>query len=84
MSEEITNPEQVTAPVETPGEAPKPRRTRTRKMAVEQPVAADTGGFVTNGSGTLVDLYMDSYGECTQWGKRNVTIYVISWGNGRV
>ena len=42
--------------------------------------AADTGGFVTNGSGTLVDLYMDSYGECTQWGKRNVTIYVISWG----
>ena len=26
--------------------------------------AADTGGFVTNGSGTLVDLYMDSYGEC--------------------
>ena len=43
--------------------------------------AADTGGFVTNGSGTLVDLYMDSYGECTQWGKRNVTIYVISWGN---
>ncbi len=46
--------------------------------------AADTGGFVTNGSGTLVDLYMDSYGECTRWGKRNVTIYVISWGNGRV
>ena len=46
--------------------------------------AADTGGFVTNGSGTLVDLYMDSYGECTQWVKRNVTIYVISWGNGRV
>lgn len=46
--------------------------------------AADTGGFVTNGSGTLVDLYMDSYGECTQWGKRNVTIYVISWGNGSV
>ncbi|MBR5753533.1 MAG: G5 domain-containing protein [Clostridia bacterium] len=46
--------------------------------------AADTGGFVTNGSGTLVDLYMDSNAECTQWGRRNVTIYVISWGNGRV
>lgn len=41
--------------------------------------AADTGGFVTNGSGTLVDLYMDSEGECRQWGRRNVTIYVISW-----
>ncbi len=47
-------------------------------------IAADTGGFVTNGSGTLVDLYMDSHGECVQWGKRNVTIYVISWGNGKV
>ena len=43
LSEEITNPEQVTAPVETPEEAPKPRRTRTRKVAAEkaaeQPVA---------------------------------------------
>lgn len=47
-------------------------------------IAADTGGFVTNGSGTLVDLYMDSHGECVQWGRRNVTIYVISWGNGKV
>lgn len=46
--------------------------------------AADTGGFVTNGSGTLVDLYMDTNAECIQWGRRNVTIYVISWGNGRV
>ena len=42
--------------------------------------AADTGGFVTNGSGTLVDLYMDSEAQCRQWGRRNVTIYVISWG----
>ena len=46
--------------------------------------AADTGGFVTNGSGTLVDLYMDTNAQCRQWGRRNVTIYVISWGNGRV
>ncbi len=46
--------------------------------------AADTGGFVTNGSGTLVDLYMDTEGQCRQWGRRNVTIYVVSWGNGRV
>lgn len=45
--------------------------------------AEDTGGFVTNGSGTMVDLYMDTYGECTRWGKRPVTIYVISWGNGK-
>lgn len=47
-------------------------------------IAADTGGFVTNGSGTLVDLYMDTQGECVNWGRRNVTIYVISWGNGKV
>ena len=47
-------------------------------------IAADTGGFVTNGSGTIVDLYMDTNAQCRQWGRRNVTIYVISWGNGRV
>lgn len=47
-------------------------------------IAADTGGFVTNGSGTLVDLYMDTHAQCVNWGRRNVTIYVISWGNGRV
>lgn len=42
--------------------------------------AADTGGFVHNGSGTLVDLYMDTNAQCVQWGRRNVTIYVLSWG----
>lgn len=47
-------------------------------------IAADTGGFVTNGSGTLVDLYMDTDAQARQWGRRNVTIYVISWGNGKV
>ncbi|MBQ8063366.1 MAG: 3D domain-containing protein, partial [Clostridia bacterium] len=47
-------------------------------------IAADTGGFVTNGSGTLVDLYMDTQAQCVNWGRRNVTIYVLSWGNGRV
>lgn len=47
-------------------------------------IAADTGGFVSNGSGTIVDLYMDTHAQCRQWGRRNVTIYVISWGNGRV
>ncbi len=46
-------------------------------------VAADTGGFARQGS-AVVDLYMDTNAECCQWGRRNVTIYVISWGNGRV
>ena len=45
--------------------------------------AADTGGFAVKGS-ALVDLYMDTQSECIQWGRRDVTIYVISWGNGKV
>lgn len=47
-------------------------------------IAADTGGFAYNGSGTVVDVYMDTYSECCQWGSRQVTIYVLSWGSGRV
>ena len=46
-------------------------------------IAADTGGFVSN-SNTVVDLYMNSQSECVQWGRRNVTIYVLEWGNGTV
>ncbi|HPZ00803.1 MAG TPA: 3D domain-containing protein, partial [Clostridiales bacterium] len=42
-------------------------------------IAADTGGFVHN-SNTVVDLYMNSNAQCTQWGRRNVVIYVLSWG----
>lgn len=40
-------------------------------------VAADTGGFVWNGSGTTVDLYMYSYNDCVNFGRRNVEIYVL-------
>mgnify|MGYP000047828196 FL=1 len=47
-------------------------------------IAADTGGFATNGSGIVVDLFMDTLGECRQWGSREVCIYVLKWGNGRV
>jgi len=45
-------------------------------------IAADTGGFVWNGSGITIDLYFDTYGECVQWGSKEVRIYVLSWGNG--
>lgn len=41
-------------------------------------VASDTGGFVTN-SNTVVDLYMNTYSECVTFGRRNVTIYVLSY-----
>ncbi len=40
-------------------------------------IAADTGGFVTNGTNTVVDVYLDTYDECIQWGRRNVNIYVL-------
>lgn len=40
-------------------------------------IAADTGGFTWNGSGTLVDLYFNSEAECFQFGRRAVTIYVL-------
>ncbi len=40
-------------------------------------VAADTGGFATNGSGTLVDLYMNSYSDCVNFGRRTVEVYIL-------
>ncbi len=47
-------------------------------------IAADTGGFATNGSGIVVDLFMDTLGECRQCCSLEVCIYVLKWGNGRV
>lgn len=40
-------------------------------------IAADTGGFAYNGSGTVVDLYMRTYNECVNFGRRNVEIYIL-------
>ncbi len=39
-------------------------------------IAADTGGFIYDGR-TIVDLYMDSYEDCVQWGRKNVNVYVL-------
>ncbi|MBP1561972.1 MAG: G5 domain-containing protein [Oscillospiraceae bacterium] len=39
-------------------------------------IAADTGGAMLSGR-VLVDLYMDTYDECCQWGLRDVTIYIL-------
>jgi len=39
-------------------------------------IAADTGGFVAT-NGCMVDLYMPSMAMCEQWGKRDVTVYVL-------
>ena len=40
-------------------------------------VAADTGGFTWNGSGTLIDLYMYSYADCVNFGRRTVEVYIL-------
>ena len=39
--------------------------------------AQDTGGFIYWSNGPLLDLYMSSYNECVQWGKRSVTVYIF-------
>ena len=40
-------------------------------------IAADTGGFVHNSTNTVVDVYLDTYDECVQWGRKNVNVYVL-------
>ena len=44
-------------------------------------VAADTGGFVDIGNADI-DLYFPTEAQCHQWGKKNVSIYILAWGNG--
>ena len=39
--------------------------------------AEDTGGFVHFRNGATVDLYMNSYEECCNWGWRGVKIYIL-------
>lgn len=39
-------------------------------------VAADTGYSVSEGH-IIVDLFMDSLDDCLEWGRRDVTIYVL-------
>ncbi len=39
-------------------------------------VAGDTGGAVCSGK-VLVDLYYDTYGECTKFGRRTMNVYIL-------
>jgi len=39
-------------------------------------VAGDTGGAVRSGK-VLVDLYYDTYGECSSFGRRKMNVYII-------
>ncbi len=43
-------------------------------------VAGDTGGALMDGS-AIVDLYYPTYDECCVFGRRDVTIYVLEYGN---
>ncbi len=38
--------------------------------------AVDTGGALMSGS-VLVDVFFETYGECVNWGRRNVIVYVL-------
>lgn len=40
-------------------------------------IAADTGGALMSGR-VLCDLYMNSYGECVNFGRRPMAVYVLS------
>ena len=39
-------------------------------------IAADTGGFAIRGT-ALVDVYMGSYTEACQFGRREMNVYVL-------
>lgn len=40
-------------------------------------VAGDTGGFADDGS-AIADLYYNTYGECVQFGRRDICVYILS------
>ncbi len=46
------------------------------KIVYGYAIAGDTGGAVRSGK-VLVDLYYDTYGECSRFGRRQMNVYVI-------
>lgn len=51
-----------------------PLGTRVYVVGYGYAIAEDTGGAV---QGNIIDLYMDSYDDCINWGRRNVTVYIL-------
>lgn len=39
-------------------------------------IAADTGGAI---QGNIIDVYLNSYDECINWGRQNVSVYLIAY-----
>lgn len=52
-----------------------PLGTRVYVVGYGFAVAEDTGGAV---KGNIIDLYMDSYTDCINWGRRTVTVYILA------
>ena len=40
-------------------------------------IAGDTGGALTSGR-VLIDLFMDTYEDCMQFGRRNMNVYILN------
>lgn len=40
-------------------------------------IAGDTGSFIYDGTGTIVDLFFNTVGECYEFGRRSVIVYVL-------
>ncbi len=51
-----------------------PLGTRLYIEGYGEAIAGDTGGAI---KGNKIDLYLNTYGECLEFGRRNVTVYVI-------
>ncbi|MBE6735183.1 MAG: DUF348 domain-containing protein [Ruminococcaceae bacterium] len=47
------------------------------RMVYGYATAVDTGGALMSGS-VLVDVFYPTYNQCMNWGRRNVTVYVLS------
>jgi 3D (Asp-Asp-Asp) domain-containing protein/septal ring factor EnvC (AmiA/AmiB activator) len=39
-------------------------------------IAADTGGAI---KGNIIDVFLNSNAECLNWGRKNVTVYVVAY-----
>lgn len=48
------------------------------KLVYGYAVANDTGGFAYNGSGTIIDLFYPTIGNCYEFGRRTMTVYVLA------
>ena len=39
-------------------------------------IASDTGGAI---KGNIIDVYLNTYEECVQWGRRTVTVDILAY-----